>query len=252
MPRRVCWFSCGAASAVATKLTLAEHPDAVVAYCHVKEEHPDNGRFLTECSEWFGRRIEVLSEPKYDASIYEVFRQRRFLVGHRGAPCTLYLKKEVRRRYEREDDIHIFGYTAEEGARVDRFIDANPDTTLETPLLDSNLGKGDCLAMLERAGIDLPVMYRLGYKNNNCVGCVKGGTGYWNKVRRDFPARFDEMARMERLVGYALCRVKGKRVFLDELPPDAGNPVRDMPPSCSFACELVEFDTLAEAREDEE
>ena len=24
-------------------------------------------------------------------------------------------------------------------------------------------------------GIEIPVMYRLGYNNNNCVGCVKGG-----------------------------------------------------------------------------
>jgi 5-methylcytosine-specific restriction endonuclease McrA len=39
--RVIAWFSCGAASAVATKLAIAEskHPVEVL-YCHVKEEHP--------------------------------------------------------------------------------------------------------------------------------------------------------------------------------------------------------------------
>ena len=42
-------------------------------------------------------------------------------------------------------------------------------------------------SLIERAGLRLPEMYRLGYANANCVGCVKGGAGYWNKIRRDFP-----------------------------------------------------------------
>ena len=30
-------------------------------------------------------------------------------------------------------------------------------------------------------------MYDLGYPNNNCIGCIKGGMGYWNRIRKDFP-----------------------------------------------------------------
>jgi len=58
--RTVCWFSCGAASAVATKLTLAENKDVVIAYTEVKEEHPDNKRFLKQCEEWFGQEDSYL------------------------------------------------------------------------------------------------------------------------------------------------------------------------------------------------
>ena len=39
MDRIVSWFSCGAASAVATKLILAEGNPVTIAYCRVKEEH---------------------------------------------------------------------------------------------------------------------------------------------------------------------------------------------------------------------
>jgi len=44
--RVICWFSCGAASAVATKLAISALKDSahevIVAYCEVKEEHADN------------------------------------------------------------------------------------------------------------------------------------------------------------------------------------------------------------------
>lgn len=53
MSRVVSWFSCGAASAVATKLALQANylpngaSEVVVAYCDTfKREHPDNRRFF--------------------------------------------------------------------------------------------------------------------------------------------------------------------------------------------------------------
>ena len=61
MNRVISWFSCGAASAVATKLAIVESKTPVeVVYCHVKEEHPDNLRFMRDCEQWFGRKILVL------------------------------------------------------------------------------------------------------------------------------------------------------------------------------------------------
>ena len=62
MSRLVCWYSCGAASAVATKIALndkdlcSQFDEVVVVYCKVQEEHPDNGRFLAECEAWLGVR----------------------------------------------------------------------------------------------------------------------------------------------------------------------------------------------------
>ena len=41
-------------------------------------------------------------------------------------------------------------------------------------------------------------MYDMGYPNNNCIGCVKGGMGYWNHIRKDFPEVFDSRAKLER------------------------------------------------------
>ena len=233
--RKIVWFSCGAASAVAAKL-VSHVEDCEIVYTEVVEEHPDNKRFLTDCERWFGKPIIILGNDDYNRSIYEVFRRTRFLVGRTGAPCTRLLKRKVREMYQRPDDTHVLGFTAEEADRLETFREHFPDLKVECPLIDKGLTKGDCLAMVEKADIEIPVMYRLGYNNNNCVGCVKGKMGYWNKIRRDFPERFAQMAAMEREIGHAINRQNGVPVFLDELSEDAGRDVPEPKIDCSILC----------------
>ena len=245
MSRTISWFSCGAASAVATKLALAES-DVTIVYCEVVEEHPDNKRFLKDCEEWFGQEIIVLGNDKYDRSIYSVFNKTRWLAGHAGARCTLELKKNVRKEYERPDDRQVFGYTAEEQNRVDRFIDANADVDIWPVLIDKGLTKSDCLAIIENAGIKLPAMYKLGYKNNNCRGCVKAQSpAYWRKIERDFPDMFANMLEQEKKLGAKICKmtidgVPDVRIGLDEIPDHII--AKDDSPDiqCGIFCHLAE------------
>ena len=173
MGRTVSWYSCGAASAVATKLELAENPDTVVAYCKVMEEHPDNERFLKDCEQWFDKEILVLMHDAYQGSCFNVFEKNYFRT-QRGSPCTRALKRQVREKFQQPDDTIVFGYTADEYDRYNDFIDRNNDLQVKVPLIDAGLDKSDVLAMIERAGIELPEMYKLGYEHNNCIGCVKG------------------------------------------------------------------------------
>jgi hypothetical protein len=92
------------------------------------------------------------------------------------------------------------------------------------------------LAILQNAGIELPVMYKLGYLNNNCIGCVKGGKGYWNKIKIDFPDQFERMAKLERFKKQTVF----KDVYLDELPPDAGNYPQEPDIQCGIFCHFAE------------
>lgn len=73
-------FSCGAASAVATMLALAEYGqthDVQIVNAFLANEHADNCRFLEDCQDWFGRPITVLADEKYGADITQVFRRER-------------------------------------------------------------------------------------------------------------------------------------------------------------------------------
>ena len=205
----------------------------------MREEHPDNERFADECKEWFGVPITNLIAEKFNGSIYEVFRKRSYISGIDGAPCTLELKKEVRRKFELPTDRHVFGYCAEEQDRWDRFLDAN-NINAFSPLIDRGLEHKDCLAMVKDAGISLPVMYHLGYKHNNCIGCCKAtGAGYWNKIRIDFPTMFERMAVESRRLGARMTRVKDERIFLDELPHGIGNYADEPEIQCGIFCEMA-------------
>lgn len=240
--RTVVWFSAGAASAVAAKLTLANPPtdEVVVAYVDPGSEHPDAQRFITDCEHWLGSPVLRLRSEKY-RDTWDVFAQRRFLVGPTGALCTVELKKKVRQAFERRDDLQVFGYTVEEARRADRFRDQNPGVELLTPLIDAQLTKADCHAIIDRAGIEPHAMYRLGYRNANCVGCVKGGAGYWNRIRRDFPDVFDRMAAVEDDLGRTILReADGTPIPLRTLDADRGDQSTDADFECSLFCHVAE------------
>lgn len=239
--RIVSWFSCGAASAVATKLAISQYgKDVVVANCVIREEHPDNNRFAADCEKWFGVPIVNLINEKYKGSIYEVFRQRKYISGVAGAPCTSLLKKEVREKFQLPNDMHVFGYCAEEQKRWDSFLDAN-NINAVAPLIERGLEHSDCLAMIQDAGIELPKMYQLGFKHNNCIGCCKAtGAGYWNKIRDNFPEMFNRMATVSRLYGARIIKINGdERIFLDELKPDTGNYQDEPEVQCGIFCHMA-------------
>lgn len=242
--RLVIWFSCGAASAVACKLALLEsgkYDEVVIAYCKVQEEHPDNERFLKDCEVWFGYPVTVIMHQGYEGSIYKVF-EKNYMRTPSGSPCTRALKKQVRNKFQRDGDVHVFGYTVEEEDRADRFIDSNNEIKTYWPLIEDQVTKENCLAMIERAGIDLPEMYKLGYEHNNCIGCVKGGMGYWNKIRKDFPDAFKKMSEFEERKGYTVLKEPktGKPLFLKDLNPKRGRMSDEPRIECGIFCEIIE------------
>lgn len=254
--RTVCWFSCGAASAVATKIAIDDFGNQPLSVfsINLKREHPDNKRFLQDCAKWFGRTVHEIADTKYNADPHEVFLRTGYLVGPDGAACTRILKREVREAHQRPNDRQVFGFTYEEQDRYDRFIDAN-NIHCDAPLIRHKLTKKDCLAMIDKAGIAIPAMYQLGYKNNNCIGCVKGGAGYWNKIRIDFPDEFARISAIEQKMGRSVIRLVGhyvmvngkkkavkKNVPLAELDPTIGRYDDEFEIECGAACQVASFD----------
>jgi hypothetical protein len=167
----------------------------------------------------------------------DVITSTRYINGPAGARCTLELKKRVRQKWECDNwsrHTYVWGFDLKEKDRAERTIESMPEFDHEFPLIDAGLTKEDCHAMCSKWGIKRPVMYDLGYPNNNCIGCVKGGMGYWNKIREDFPAVFKRRAMQERQIGHSCIRGK----YLDELDPNAGRN-KVIVPDCSLACVLA-------------
>lgn len=81
--RLLCSFSCGAASAVATKLAIEANAGRLpvhIMYLETRSEHDDNGRFLRDCEKWFGVEVTRYGSAKY-ADIWDVFERGRYIAG---------------------------------------------------------------------------------------------------------------------------------------------------------------------------
>lgn len=240
--RHISWFSCGAASAVATKIAL--RPDTVIARIAIDNEHPDNERFTEECERWYGRPILRLRSTEY-TDVDDVIVRTRFLASPHGARCSTELKKRVREQFQQAGDIQAFGYTWEEQDRAERFRAHNPEIEVVFPLIDAQLGKDDCFGFLHRAGIALPAMYDLGFRNNNCIGCVKANSlRYWARIKEHFPEVYARRGAQEPFLRATINRDRatGERLYLDELGPrlDAlGNDEPDVSVSCGILCEIA-------------
>ena len=233
---KVCWISAGVSSFVAGYLEK-ETIDRFI-YIDIEDQHPDSMRFISDCEMVLGNKIEVLKSPY--GSVENAIRAagciRIPLNGF--APCTNWLKKRVRKEWEYEhrgyDITYVWGFDCDEKNRAENLLEAMPQFDHVFPLIDKNLTKQDTHGICERLNIHRPAMYDLGYNNNNCIGCVKGGMGYWNKIRKDFPDVFDGRAKLERELGNSIL----KECYLDELDPSRGRMSEEISMDCGIMCML--------------
>lgn len=232
---KVCWLSAGVSSFIAGYL-VRDTVDKYI-YIDIDNQHPDSLRFIRDCEKALGKKVEILKSPY--GSTQNVIKQFRFINGPYGAKCTQVLKKRVRKEWEDNhmeyDLTYVWGFDLDEQNRADRLNESMSEYKHEYPLIDRTLTKQDAHAILDRLKIKRPLMYDLGYSNNNCIGCVKGGMGYWNKIRVDFPDVFKRMSVLEREIGHSC--IKG--VFLDELDPEAGRMENEIMQDCGIMCYLT-------------
>lgn len=120
--------------------------------------------------------------------------------GTTGAPgtrnCTYTWKIAVVRRWAREHGAtpadpytrHI-GFTTDEMQRVGR-SDDKPYERTAYPLIELGLTRGDCMALIADAGLDVP-------PKSSCYFCPFHTARNWQEMRRDHPADFERAADLE-------------------------------------------------------
>jgi hypothetical protein len=221
------WFSNGAASAVAAKLTVEKYKEThnlLIVNNPIMEEHHDNLRFKKEVQEWIQHPIIDAINPKFPScSIVDVFEKIKWVSGIGGASCTLNLKKQARYNFELNNDIdwHVLGFTLEEKDRHDRFVIGERSNVIPI-LINEKITKYDCFDILHKAGIRRPDIYEFGFPNANCIGCVKSSSpSYWNLVRKHFPDVFNQSAEQTERLNCRIVKYKGNRIFLSQLSINA-------------------------------
>lgn len=200
------WWSGGVTSAVACKMAADIYglENCRFIFMDTKNEHKDTYRFKADCEKWYGAQIETISAigNTYN-SIQDVWQSHNSLNVANGAICSDRLKRKVREVWEDSNsfDHQVFGFEFEpkEQKRAKSMLLNHSHTNPIFPLIEKKLSKTDCFKILGGVNIEIPEMYKLGFKNNNCfgTGCVQGGIGYWQKMKREFPDKFEAMAKME-------------------------------------------------------
>lgn len=206
----ICWWSGGVTSAVACKLMIDSVgvENVLVVFLDTKNEHPSTYEFLKQCEKWYGAEIMRASSGKY-RSIEEVWIANNSLNVANGAICSTRLKRDVRIALQKKIPFsyQVFGFDIDEIGRAKAMRLNNSDAMPVFPLINELYSKKDCISYIQQANdmftkIDIPEPYKLGYNNNNCfqTGCVQGGVGYWQKMKREFPGKFNKMAYIEHLL----------------------------------------------------
>lgn len=196
------WWSGGADSAWTCYLCILwfGKENVRVIFIDTGNEDDDTYRFKKDCEKWWGIEIEVIRNKVWEC-IEDVWEHYLSLNVATGAICSTELKRVVRQDFQNKNQYsyQAFGFDIKE---VDRALGMKrnyPDSKPIFPLIYELMGKGDSLKCIQEEGYEVPMSYRMGYSNNNCLktGCVKGGIGYWQKFKIDFPEKFDAMAERE-------------------------------------------------------
>tara|TARA_R110001632_G_scaffold160602_1_gene278898 strand:+ start:432 stop:1313 length:882 start_codon:yes stop_codon:yes gene_type:complete len=214
------WWSGGVTSAITCKLCIDIYglENVSLIFIDTFNEDEDTYRFKKDCEKWYGKKIETITRigkgKKYE-KIQDVWYKYKSLNVAGGAVCSSELKRQLRKEWEKENnyEAQAFGFDIDEIRRVKSMVGNYKKTAKPIfPLLMYGLNKKDCVQMVLDANIKLPKAYVLGFLNNNCLntGCVQGGIGYWQKMKRDIPSNFDAMAKVE----HELTEMKGEPVTM--------------------------------------
>ena len=199
-------ISGGKASAWCANWAVTTYPkeDVILYFNDTRWEHPDLYRFLDELSKYFDHPITFDSDGR---SPEELFYDNHALANNRMPFCSRILKAERLQKFYKDGDTIIFGIGVDEPHRVKRLVGVYQTIAVKSgrrpnlhfPLIHENVTKQQIDDFLKLAGIQEPLLYRLGFSHNNCGGgCVRAGKKQWKLVYEKLPDVYADRERIER------------------------------------------------------
>jgi 3'-phosphoadenosine 5'-phosphosulfate sulfotransferase (PAPS reductase)/FAD synthetase len=160
-------------------------------------EDEDLYRFLDESEKNLGVSIERFTEGR---NPWQIFHDERFIGNSRADLCSKILKRQYLERllsknFPKRSKVKLyFGLDWTETHRMEalkpRWAEKGYQAVFPLswkPLLTPN----DLKEIPRSMGIEIPLLYRLGFTHNNCGGaCVKAGIKQWSQLWTLFPDRY--------------------------------------------------------------
>lgn len=206
-------FSGGVSSAYCAGWALRVFNPADVVFLHhdTKEEDPDTYRFIREMAAALKHPVTERSDGR---SVTEVIRDEEALPNNRMAFCSRILKARPKTLYLRElrdagetDVTMVLGFSAIEWKRVQRATAhaSSGGYKVRFPMIEGKVTKQAAADWCMSLGVRPPRMY-LWSEHANCVGCARGGKGYWLAVAKNAPEVFAQRAALEEEFGHTFLK----------------------------------------------
>lgn len=192
-------------------LRTFQRTEVVALYHDTKREHQDTYRYLRQMAERLGIAITERSDGR---SVEEVEDDENALANNRMAFCSRILKVAQRDLYFDElraagvgDIVLVLGFGGKEDQRIQRATmnAARGGYSVRFPLAEEGVTKQQCADWSNALGVPLPAMY-LWSDHANCVGCRRGGKGYWLAVKENEPAVYWAAADREQAFGHTFLK----------------------------------------------
>ena len=222
MTRHVVSVSSGLGSAFLWSECLQRFDDVVAVFADVNGEDEDNYRFLDEVHALLGGELVRLDNE--GRTIWDVFRENRYLGNTMVDICSRELKREpiaewLSANRDPADTVMHIAIDWTEAHRIEATTEGwrRMGWTTRFILNEEHLDKWHALEWLESAGIEAPLLTRMGWPHANCGGgCVRAGHGQWAALylqRPDWFARWEaEETAFRRWIDkdVAICRDRRK------------------------------------------
>lgn len=197
-------FSGGIGSWAAARILVDRHGPAAVTclFADVKGDstEPDVGededtyRFIADAIADLGCEYVRVADGR---TIWEVFRDVRYLGNARQANCSHILKQAPARKWIEEnrdptDTVLAIGIDWTETHRIPKIIAAYKPWAVTFPMAEPPyLTKEQMIAWAGDRGLSPPRLYGLGFSHNNCGGgCVRAGQAQFRLLLEQMPDRF--------------------------------------------------------------
>jgi hypothetical protein len=165
-------------------------------------EDEDTLRFLHDAAADLGVPLVKICDGR---TIWDVFREKRWLGNASLAHCSWELKTGPARRWIEENapgcERVLVGIDSTEIHRLPAITEKWAPYEVSAPLTERPLlWKPQLIRMLRERGIKPPRMYELGFGHANCSACVKGGIQHWIRLYRVWPERYSYAEEQEELL----------------------------------------------------